>query len=259
MSDGFKPGDLGWAITEMVGGPPDGQTYGDTPMFPEGPPETIDIPLGGPDSASRAVYRRRDEPPYELPGHGLVWRYDWVAPSNAGPAQLSTQASAGSGETLSFAALADIFAIGMLHKGRSLRELPLTHGQKARLRESIGVDIRKLCDMAIPAVRRPEISVAAAAAAAALGIDLATETWQSQPRFDPGRAVFHYEHCTPVGMLVLQVIDAAHSGEIVAVLDRGLRLAWITKAEDARLTQLGFKHKRPDSDAAYAEAGIALV
>lgn len=259
MSDGFKPGDLGWAITEMVGGPIDGQKYGDTPMFPEGPPETIDIPLDGPDSASRAVYRRRHEPPYQLAGHGLVWRYDWVAPSGAGPAQLSTQAGAGSSEGLSFAALADIFAIGMFHKGRSLRELPLTHGQKARLRESIGVDVRKFCDMAIPAARRPEISVEAAARAAALGVDLAVETWQSQPRFDPGRTVFHYEHLTPVAMLVQQVIDAPDAGEIVAVLDRGLRLAWITKAEDARLTQLGYKHKRPDPDAAYAEAGIALV
>lgn len=161
--------------------------------------------------------------------------------------------------TPSLAALAAIFAPGILHKGEALRSLVLTTPQRARVRESIGLDIRKLCDMAVPAVRPPEISLAAAAAASALGVELERETWQSQPRFDPGRRVFHYEHVTPVSVLVERTTTAATVEEIIQVLESGLRLAWITKDEDARLTRLGFRHKRADPDAAYALAGITLA
>lgn len=58
----------------------------------------------------------------------------------------------------------------------------------------------------------------------------------------------------------MNALDSAGSiGEVVQVLADNLRLAWITKEEDARLTALGYRHKRPDPDAAYAEAGIVLL
>ncbi|MEU9379465.1 hypothetical protein AB0D38_00030 [Streptomyces sp. NPDC048279] len=151
------------------------------------------------------------------------------------------------------------FVQGMLDKACAYRELELDAHQKARLKDSINVDVRKLGDMLIPDARYPRISVTAAEKAAAIGADLRQQTWHSQKRtFDPKRAVFHYEHMTPVAQTVSALI-VADSAEKVLQIVSGLRLAWITKEEDARLTALGYRHKRPDPDAAYAEAGITLL
>jgi len=147
----------------------------------------------------------------------------------------------------------------LLDKALALNEPDFNKQQRARLKESISVDVRKLCDMLIPDARHPQVSVAAAEKAAAIGVDLRHETWHSQSRFDPKRLVFHYEHMNPVGQIVGAIASADSAGEIVQILSDGLRLAWITKDEDARLTALGYRQKRPDPDAAYAEAGIALL
>lgn len=147
----------------------------------------------------------------------------------------------------------------MLDKTLALNELDFNKQQRARLKESISIDVRKLCDMLIPDARHPQVSVAAAEKAAAIHVDLRQETWHSQTKFDPKRLVFHYEHMNPVGQIVGAIASADSVGEIVQILSDGLRLAWITKDEDAQLTALGYRHKRPDPDAAYAEAGIALL
>ncbi|MEV6012732.1 hypothetical protein AB0M29_38865 [Streptomyces sp. NPDC051976] len=151
------------------------------------------------------------------------------------------------------------FAQGLFDKSRALKDFDFNKHQRARLRESISVDVRKLCDMLIPDARYPQVSVAASERAAAIGVDLRQETWHSQTRFDRGRAVFHYEHMNPVSQIVKALATADSVAAIVPILSDGLRLAWITKVEDARLTTLGYRYKRPDSGAAYAEAGIVLL
>ncbi|WP_329462070.1 hypothetical protein [Streptomyces sp. NBC_01431] len=103
------------------------------------------------------------------------------------------------------------------------------------------------------------MSTAAAELAAGLGVDLRRETWHSQPKFDPGRAVFHYEHMNPVGEIVSRLGAAECAGDVVVLISESLRLAWITKEEDCRLTALGFRQRRPDPQGAYAQAGIVLL
>ncbi|WP_027862589.1 hypothetical protein [Marmoricola sp. URHB0036] len=161
-------------------------------------------------------------------------------------------------ELSDFESLAFPFARGLLDKSRASSNPELSKFQRARLAESIAVDIRKLCDIAFPAARRPSISVTAKAVADQGGIDLSRETWHSQPRFDPGRIVFHYEHVQPVSAIRATLNEAMSPAHVVAILSRELQLAWITKDEDARLTALKYRSQRPDPVAAYAEAGITL-
>lgn len=70
--------------------------------------------------------------------------------------------------------------------------------------------------------------------------------------------MFHYEHMQPIASVRTAVAKAASPEEVVQILRREVRLAWITKEEDARLTALGYGYKRPDPDAAYAASGIQL-
>ncbi|NCT90980.1 hypothetical protein GXB85_08480 [Cellulomonas sp. APG4] len=70
----FTPGDLGFEIAEMIGGPFDGARYKDIPVLP-GPemPSFLSLPLGGADAPhGRAGYKRR--PQKDAP----CWRYDYV-------------------------------------------------------------------------------------------------------------------------------------------------------------------------------------
>lgn len=92
-----------------------------------------------------------------------------------------------------FDALARPFAVGIHELLRALDDptLPLSKHQAARIREAVSVSLRKLCDVLVPDPCPPEVSVAAAERAAGLGVDLATQTWQTQPKFDSGRVLFH--------------------------------------------------------------------
>lgn len=135
----------------------------------------------------------------------------------------------------------------------------LTAKQSSALRKSISTDIRKLCDMLFPAVKPYDISVAAAERAAALQVDLQVQTWDTQTSFDPGRQVFHYEHVATVADIVDAVLAANSVQQATDELAQRVRVAWILKEEDARLSKLGYRHRRPDPDGAYAEAGIEMV
>lgn len=151
------------------------------------------------------------------------------------------------------------FANGLLDKARALDRLDLTKHQTAGFVTSMSVDIRKLCDITVPTHIRPEVSQSAMDLAEAMGIDLRRQTYQSQPKFDPGRHLFHYEHMTPVATVVAAVRRAGTVEEVVGLLETGIRVAWITKDENSQLNALGYASKRPDPDAAYAEAGITLM
>jgi hypothetical protein len=137
--------------------------------------------------------------------------------------------------------------------------LELNKHQTARVREAVSVSLRKVCDVLVPDARHPEVSVAAAERAAALGVDLRTQTWQTQTKFDPGRVVFHYEHMRPIVAIRIALGMATSPDDVIEIIRRDLRLAWITKEENLRLAFLGYNSVRPDPDAAYAEAGIALM
>lgn len=149
--------------------------------------------------------------------------------------------------------LVSAFAQAIWAKGQLIRDLPASGLQRRRVLESISYDIRKYSDL-VP----PRVSLAAAAEAERLGIDLTRMGWHDQPRFDLGRRLFHWEHVHTISSIRALCLEASSPGEVEEHLDK-VRVAWILKAEDRRLTGLGFRAARPDSDAAYLAAGIILA
>ncbi len=142
---------------------------------------------------------------------------------------------------------------------RPLLNLPLSDRQRRRILESISDDLRKLGDVVTPTLVAPLVSVAARATAEREGIDLCQEDWHSQTRFDAGRGLFHVEHVTTVRALREMCLHVPCEDALIDSLTAGIRIAWILKEEDARLTQLGYRSHRPDPDIAYRQAGIELV
>jgi hypothetical protein len=147
------------------------------------------------------------------------------------------------------------FAVAMFAKVEAIRSLDLTKRQRARLRESIASDVRKACDI----LATVQVSEAANQEALSLGLRLQDKDWHHQPKFDPDRARFHLEHVQTVSAVCEAVCEQPSMEGVLEVLKQNLRVAWILKAEDQRLTALGFRHKRPDPDAAYWAAGIHLL
>lgn len=107
------------------------------------------------------------------------------------------------------------------------------------------------------------VSVAAMQQATGRGLgDLRRFHWDDQIKGmgDAGRATFHWDHFVPVSVLRRALLEereptSARCAEIL----RTARIAWITKDEDRRLTKLGFRHLRPDPEAAYRDASIELA
>jgi hypothetical protein len=162
--------------------------------------------------------------------------------------------------TATFSAMATIdqlfsvFARAISCKVSALNDLDLTPPQRTRVLESISDDIKKCTNFV-----KPEVSGAAREEAARLGVDLFSRNWHDQHRFDPGRRTFHFEHVLPVNALRELCVKVQTAEAIDALLRRRLRVAWILKSEDAKLTELGFRSKREDPDSAYREAGIQLL
>jgi hypothetical protein len=131
-------------------------------------------------------------------------------------------------------------------------DLGLSFVQVRRLRESIGDDIRKYSDCHTPAASEAALEVAAP-----LGIDLYNMHWHNQKKFDPGRAVFVFEHVVPVGMIRDECIAARSENAIMDVLMKRTCVAWILRSEDALLNRHGYRRKRPPH--AYEDVGINLI
>jgi hypothetical protein len=147
------------------------------------------------------------------------------------------------------------FARAIYAKARALDALrpSLSSGDRARFRESISDDIKKVSNFVTP-----EVSEAAYAEAKVLDIDLRKMNWHDQPTFDAARELFHFEHVQPVSA-IRSLCETAESEEAVLdILKTKLRVAWILKTEDAELTRLGYRHKRCDPDRAYGEAKIVV-
>jgi hypothetical protein len=144
------------------------------------------------------------------------------------------------------------FATSIHAKVEALKTLDLSPSEKARLREAISDDIKKCTNFCAPSVSR-----AAWSRARRLGIDLRSQGWHQQHRFDPKRKVFHWEHHYTVARLGSECGRALSINGVLRVLKRA-RVVWILKAEDARLTKLGFRARRDDPDRAYRVAGIII-
>jgi hypothetical protein len=92
--------------------------------------------------------------------------------------------------------LRQVFAESVFAKASALRRLNLTSVQRARLRESVSVDIRKYTDLLAP-----EVSIGAKREAERIRVDLHAQSWHDQPRFDDGRTIFHFEHMVTVAAI----------------------------------------------------------
>lgn len=145
------------------------------------------------------------------------------------------------------------FGVSVHAKATALRELHLTQMQQARLRESISDDIKKCSNFVVP-----EVSDEARGQALVLGIELHDMCWHDQGKFDANRSTFHFEHVRPVSTLRELCLVAASADATTEILLTNIRVAWILKSEDAKLSALGFRSKRPNPDDAYYAAGIVL-
>ena len=110
-------------------------------------------------------------------------------------------------EGMSFEELCSLFVASLLAKAHAYASAPLSPFQRSRLGEAMTADIRKLCDMAVPAARAPMVSVAAQRVAESLGVDLLQQTWHSQKKVD-GYKTFTYEHLNPVREIRLALAKA---------------------------------------------------
>ena len=146
------------------------------------------------------------------------------------------------------------FASSIHAKASALRQLELATRERARVLESISDDIKKCTNFV-----RADVSERALDRARPLDVDLRTATWHDQPRFDPGRRVFHLEHIVPVSTIRHACLEAPSDSAVLEILATSLRVAWILKEEDSVLTHLGYRSRRQDPEAAYREAKISLV
>jgi len=138
--------------------------------------------------------------------------------------------------------LAKPFAMAMAHKAHALADLELTRRQAAALARSMGDDVRKFHDAAVPALMPFDVSEAAARAAEERGLDLAVLTYAAQPAVDTGRGTFHYEHMVTISSIVAKARATEDVEEIIDLLCTS-RVAWITKAENDELTKRGYNSR----------------
>lgn len=155
--------------------------------------------------------------------------------------------------------LLQLFARSIFSKADALTGLERTKNQRKRIRASITADIRTCGLLIYPDVRSPEVSEAAQLEADQIGKQIRTRTWYNQNGIDPGRKTFHWEHVDPISCIQKACEEATSEEAILNILKTRLRIAWILKREDAELTRLGYKSKRPDPDKAYCEAKIVLL
>ena len=160
---------------------------------------------------------------------------------------------------LEFAAFQEIvlpFAEGILLKSQLLSKTQLKRPQLEAVRSSISVDIRKIGDLVVPHLRPVDVSVGATFQFPLEQLEHLT--WQKQPALDPGREQLILEHVCPVAELRDRVLRATNGFEIVQLLWTHMRLAWVTRAEDEKLTELGYQKVRPYPLVAYSNAGINI-
>jgi hypothetical protein len=149
------------------------------------------------------------------------------------------------------------FAHAILLKNQLLSDHTLNDYQHARVLASISDDLRKCSDIIVNDIRPCRTSVAALQLFP--DVNLAQTTWHDQPKFDPGRELLMFEHVTPISQIRKLCLAVTTVDEILTILWRNLRVAWITKEENRTLTKCGYKFERPAPLINYTEAGILLT
>tara|TARA_X000001382_G_scaffold21504_1_gene13094 strand:+ start:32 stop:484 length:453 start_codon:yes stop_codon:yes gene_type:complete len=81
--------------------------------------------------------------------------------------------------------------------------------------------------------------------------------WYNQNKYDKGRKELLMEHKNPVEEIWQKL--CASPWDTQKILKKEIHIVWVTRKEDAELTRLGYRSKRPDSDKAYREAGIEIL
>jgi len=117
--------------------------------------------------------------------------------------------------------------------------------------------LRNSSDVVVGDIRPRRTSVAATHLSR--DVDLSKATWHGQPKFDRGLKLLMFEHVSPVSQIREERRTTSTVDEILLILWRNLRVAWITKEENKALTKLGYDSRRPTPLRAYAEAGILLT
>lgn len=146
------------------------------------------------------------------------------------------------------------FAQSIFAKAQALQDLSPTRFERSRIQESISDDIKKCSNFT-----EREVSERAREVADRIGVDLFSQSWHDQHKFDRGRAIFHFEHVEPVNVIRAACMEADSVNDVSAILHTRMRVAWILKSEDANLTKLGYRSRRADPSAAYLAAQIRLI
>ena len=88
--------------------------------------------------------------------------------------------------------------------------------------------------------------------------DLCEKKWKDQPSFDKGRKIFIREHMHTVSDIRDKCINSQELSEIIGYLCQ-MKMVWILKAEDAVLTNKGYRTTRDNPEEAYKNSGITIV
>lgn len=145
------------------------------------------------------------------------------------------------------------FAESIYVKVLLIKNLELTKKESARINESISEDIKKYTDLITPGKSKN-----ADERARIIGIELCSQSWHDQPKFDNKRQIFQYEHYYTVKSIREKCLIANSEVEIENILEKYSKVIWILKDEDKKLTALGYRSDRDNSAIAYKEAGIEI-
>jgi hypothetical protein len=107
---------------------------------------------------------------------------------------------------------------------------------------------------------QPRVSKAAQAEAKKRGVPLASLRWRQQSKWDPGRKIFHLDHCFDVRTMRTRLLALTEPtpANVEGVLKLA-QIAWILKEEDRKLTSTRRQHSRGDEwPRIYREATIDL-
>ncbi len=116
-------------------------------------------------------------------------------------------------------------ALQALATGYNALSESLQAKQRTAWRGGMAQLVRKYHDIVIPAYSSVLVSEAALHAARQRQIDLYRMDWSQQPRFDPGRTVFHLEHVVTVATVVQRCLVGSEQDIFQTLTSQALQVA----------------------------------